>query len=544
MGRNHRDPRGRARSGDGSAGVRLQSDGPRGADQGPGRRDVRTHCYEAETCDDSLIDGHYYANKAPASRCSRRRGRGRCHCLGQGPTTTAPRALGDDAGTVERQPVADDALGHGVAALALMLLRAVSPTTSRPATAPCRPSPWVSPPLRAFAFIVWRAAGLRLWPSSPSDDVLVAVDDGRGRAPCRAGDRGRVPAGARGTRCAGGLPRLQRPVARRLLAYCGGVAVGVLPLLVYDAVAFGNPFELSYAGSQIGEHERGFYGVVWPGPARRGGASAVEKACLTLTPVVAAGVAGSWPSSGGVTAEAAPGAPVVAFLTYNAGFPEPRRLGACGRASLRPRVAVRRAWLAAAYAERAVVVLASRAVARLHGGGHGDEPDDPGRWPTPMARRAAGTASSPRPVSLVATRGDCDKAPFSSPSSRWGLCSPSSRCRRHGFAAPTSARQASPSSSGPSRETPGSTCWGRSCRGRLGGARRLRPAARRIVRGGAARASWRGRLVLLAVAPARDRGAGGGDHTVLSLALVVMSMLLSSRQPERGRRRFRRESRP
>ena len=51
----HRDPRGRARSDDGSAGVRLQSDGPRGVDQGPGRRTVRIDRYEAETCDDSLI---------------------------------------------------------------------------------------------------------------------------------------------------------------------------------------------------------------------------------------------------------------------------------------------------------------------------------------------------------------------------------------------------------------------------------------------------------------------------------------------------------
>jgi hypothetical protein len=62
-----------------------------------------------------------------------------------------------------------------------------------------------------------------------------------------------------------GAYALARP--RRLLraaAYAGGVAAGVLPLLVFNAAAFGSIAHLSYAGVSGGLNREGFFGITAP----------------------------------------------------------------------------------------------------------------------------------------------------------------------------------------------------------------------------------------------------------------------------------------
>ena len=290
---------------------------------------------------------------------------------------------------------------------------------------------------------------------------------------------------------------LQRPVARRLLAYCGGVAVGVLPLLVYDAVAFGNPFELSYAGSQIGEHERGFYGVVWPDP--RVGAELLGggKGMLTLTPVVAAGVAGLVALfRRGHRAEAATcGALVVAFLTYNAGFFEPFGGWVPGPRFLVPVLPFVALGLAAAYAQAAPCRARSRrAVLAFVVAATVTSPMIPDGGPRPWLDALRNSRLSETVVSLVAgDRGWTAMLPFFALVAVGIVLAivslPSPRVRRADLGTAGLA-----SSSGPSRETPGPTCSGPIVSRTARRARRLRPAARRIVRGGAAQAAaWAAR---------------------------------------------------
>jgi hypothetical protein len=124
-------------------------------------------------------------------------------------------------------------------------------------------------------------------------------------------------------------------VVRRGLAYAGGVLVGVAPLLAYQWWAFGSPFHLAYRDAVsnggvtghdvIGANSAGFFGVAAPDLG-----TAVELlfsriGLLTLTPVVALGVAGTvllWRR--GLRAEAATIAAVaLAYLVYDSGYHDP-----------------------------------------------------------------------------------------------------------------------------------------------------------------------------------------------------------------------------
>jgi hypothetical protein len=62
---------------------------------------------------------------------------------------------------------------------------------------------------------------------------------------------------------AGYLLARERRVAR-MLTYCGGAALGVLPLLVYNQWAFGSIAHLSYAGAAGGVNREGLFGVTTP----------------------------------------------------------------------------------------------------------------------------------------------------------------------------------------------------------------------------------------------------------------------------------------
>lgn len=122
---------------------------------------------------------------------------------------------------------------------------------------------------------------------------------------------------------------------RRAAAYAIGVAVGTLPLLLYDWWAFGSPFHLSYANAIVqpgktghdvlGANVAGLFGVSTP---HRGVASQLlfgRIGLITITPVVVAGAAGLfllWKK--GWRREAVLAALiVVAFVVYNAGYATP-----------------------------------------------------------------------------------------------------------------------------------------------------------------------------------------------------------------------------
>jgi hypothetical protein len=62
---------------------------------------------------------------------------------------------------------------------------------------------------------------------------------------------------------AGYLLARERRLAR-MLTYCGGAALGVLPLLVFNQWAFGSITHLSYAGVAGGANRKGLFGVTIP----------------------------------------------------------------------------------------------------------------------------------------------------------------------------------------------------------------------------------------------------------------------------------------
>ena len=123
----------------------------------------------------------------------------------------------------------------------------------------------------------------------------------------------------------------ERPI-RRVLAYAGGVLAGVVPLLTYNAWAFGSPITLSYtnalkqpagAGAPVvGANDSGFYGIGLPEPRVALSILFSEKGVLVVTPIVLVALAGLpllWRA--GQRAETMVcGAVPLLFLTYNASY--------------------------------------------------------------------------------------------------------------------------------------------------------------------------------------------------------------------------------
>ena len=108
---------------------------------------------------------------------------------------------------------------------------------------------------------------------------------------------------------------------RRGLAYAAGVAMGLLPLLLFNTWAFGNPFHFTYednltaAGIDPG---RGFFGFGMPSPAITRDLLFSSMGMLVLTPVLALGVVGCVLMWRRRRAEALVVAGVVAaYLLYN-----------------------------------------------------------------------------------------------------------------------------------------------------------------------------------------------------------------------------------
>lgn len=132
-----------------------------------------------------------------------------------------------------------------------------------------------------------------------------------------------------------GAYALSRFGARRAGAFAGGAAAGVLPLLAYNYWAFGSVTHfavvdaISVAGNTghdvVGGHDRGVFGALAPSTTVALELLASARGLLTVTPVVAAGVAGLvLLARRGFRAEAFAVAAVAGlYLLWNSGLTSP-----------------------------------------------------------------------------------------------------------------------------------------------------------------------------------------------------------------------------
>jgi hypothetical protein len=119
---------------------------------------------------------------------------------------------------------------------------------------------------------------------------------------------------------------------RRALAYVAGGIVGVIPLAIYNQLAFGSVTHLSYARAVLepgrsghavlGANSSGFFGVGVPSPRVFVDLLVSSRGLLTLTPVLAMGAVGlvtlyrrGWRAETFTIA-----AIVLGFLIFNAGY--------------------------------------------------------------------------------------------------------------------------------------------------------------------------------------------------------------------------------
>ncbi|MDQ6778178.1 MAG: hypothetical protein M3071_18630 [Actinomycetota bacterium] len=81
-----------------------------------------------------------------------------------------------------------------------------------------------------------------------------------------------------------------RAPANTVLAYGGGVAIGLVPLLLYDWWAFGSPLHISYAS--VAANSSGILGLGWPSLRVAVRLLVSNRGLFVVTPVVAAAIAG------------------------------------------------------------------------------------------------------------------------------------------------------------------------------------------------------------------------------------------------------------
>lgn len=113
--------------------------------------------------------------------------------------------------------------------------------------------------------------------------------------------------------------RPARAVARGA-SYAGGVALGVLPLALFNLWAYGSATHVAYA--DIPDNKAGFFGIHLPNPAVSVELLLSSRGLLILTPIVIMGVAGTvLLHRRGRRAEAVVIAAIAAiYLTYNSGY--------------------------------------------------------------------------------------------------------------------------------------------------------------------------------------------------------------------------------
>ena len=139
-----------------------------------------------------------------------------------------------------------------------------------------------------------------------------------------------------------------RARARRALAYAGGVVLGLLPLVVYNLVAFGSISTLSYDNAvneqgrsghaTLGLNGDGLFGIGLPNPRHALELLLSPRGMLVMTPIVVMGLLGTavlWRR--GRRAEAAViSAVVAAYFVYDAGYWLPMGGGSPGPRFLIP----------------------------------------------------------------------------------------------------------------------------------------------------------------------------------------------------------------
>ena len=171
---------------------------------------------------------------------------------------------------------------------------------------------------------------------------------------------------------------VRRPgVVRRALAYGGGLAAGVAPLLAYHWWAFGSPLHMSYENAvaktgfsghhEIGLNDGGFFGITMPRPETVGELLFSGRGLLTLAPVLVLAIAGvvvlARERGGRHRTEAAViGAIALAYLVYNAGYWLPLGGGSPGPRFLFPILPFLALGLAIAWRRWPAVTLALSAI--------------------------------------------------------------------------------------------------------------------------------------------------------------------------------------
>ena len=165
-------------------------------------------------------------------------------------------------------------------------------------------------------------------------------------------------------------PAGRRALARRALAYSGGLALGVAPLLAYNSWAFGSPTRLAYADAVlsrgatghdvVGANDAGFFGVQTPSLRTAVELLFAPAGLLRMTPVVALGVLGTvLLYRRGRPAEAlAIAAVALGVLAYNSGYWQPFGGATPGPRSLVPLLPFLAVALALAYRAVPLTTLA------------------------------------------------------------------------------------------------------------------------------------------------------------------------------------------
>jgi hypothetical protein len=166
-------------------------------------------------------------------------------------------------------------------------------------------------------------------------------------------------------------------IVRRALAYGGGLAAGVAPLLAYQWWAFGSPLHMTYANAVaqtgrtghdvLGLNDGGFFGVTMPRPLDALELLFSGRGLLTLAPVLVVAFAGVLvlrrDRGGRHRAEAATiVAIVLAYFVYNAGYWLPFGGGSPGPRFLIPVLPFLALGLAIAWRRWPAVTLALTAI--------------------------------------------------------------------------------------------------------------------------------------------------------------------------------------
>jgi len=166
-------------------------------------------------------------------------------------------------------------------------------------------------------------------------------------------------------------------LVRRALAYGGGFAAGIAPLLAYQWWAFGSPLHLAYANAvaktgvsghdELGLNDGGFFGITVPRPLAALELLFSGRGLLTLAPVLVMAIAGivalRRDRGGRHRAEARTIIAIaVAYVLYNAGYWLPLGGGSPGPRFLIPILPFLALGLAIAWRRWPAVTLALTAI--------------------------------------------------------------------------------------------------------------------------------------------------------------------------------------